>query len=59
MAEGVETEPQVSFLAAAGCTYGQGFYFRDAVPADDFAILLRNEARSLVPMRRRGLRKVI
>ncbi|WP_426111142.1 EAL domain-containing protein [Massilia sp. PWRC2] len=34
VAEGVETEQQFALLAAAGCTYAQGYLFSRPVPAD-------------------------
>ena len=34
IAEGVETDQQLSLLREAGCSYVQGFYFGPAVPAD-------------------------
>ena len=40
-AEGIETPAQVSFLAAAGCTCGQGFLFHKPMPAAEFETLLR------------------
>ena len=40
IAEGVETEEQGQLLAAAGCDYGQGFYYSRPVPAAKFEELL-------------------
>jgi diguanylate cyclase (GGDEF)-like protein/PAS domain S-box-containing protein len=40
-AEGIETPAQVAFLAAAGCTCGQGFLFHKPMPADEIEALLR------------------
>ena len=36
VAEGVETEAQVSTLLESGCVYGQGFYYSRPVPARGF-----------------------
>jgi diguanylate cyclase (GGDEF)-like protein/PAS domain S-box-containing protein len=36
IAEGVETEAQLDFLASAGCHAYQGFYFCRPLPIDDF-----------------------
>ncbi|NQU61457.1 MAG: EAL domain-containing protein [Rhodospirillales bacterium] len=40
VAEGVETDSQVSFLHALGCNVGQGYLFSKPMPADDFVKLL-------------------
>jgi EAL domain-containing protein (putative c-di-GMP-specific phosphodiesterase class I) len=40
IAEGVETEAQRSFLAGAGCDYGQGYLFSRPVPPEEFEKLL-------------------
>jgi EAL domain-containing protein (putative c-di-GMP-specific phosphodiesterase class I) len=40
IAEGVETEEQLSFLLAHRCDEGQGFYFSPPVAPDQFAALL-------------------
>jgi len=45
VAEGVETEAQLAFIAAAGCNEAQGFYFSQPVPADEAA------HRFLAPLR--------
>ena len=37
LAEGIETEEQWQFLAQAGCSLGQGFYFSKPVPATDIS----------------------
>jgi len=39
IAEGIETEEQCALLKAAGCDYGQGYWFSPAVPADKFETL--------------------
>jgi diguanylate cyclase (GGDEF)-like protein/PAS domain S-box-containing protein len=45
VAEGVETETQLSFLAAHGCDEIQGYYFSRPVAAEDCAILLKERRR--------------
>ena len=45
LAEGVETEGQLNLLAANRCDLIQGFLFSPAVPADDFAQMLREDRR--------------
>ena len=42
VAEGVEEQGQMEFLLRYGCSEYQGFLFSPAVPADDFAELLRS-----------------
>ena len=41
VAEGVETEAQLGYLARQGCDQIQGFLFSRPVPAEEFAALLR------------------
>lgn len=49
IAEGVETEAQRDFLAAAGCHAYQGYYFCRPIPVEEFeATLSTLEARSCV-----------
>lgn len=45
LAEGVETEGQLSLLAANRCNLIQGHYFSAALPADAFALLLQEGRR--------------
>lgn len=45
LAEGVETEGQLSLLAANRCDFVQGHWFSRALPAVEFAALLREERR--------------
>jgi diguanylate cyclase (GGDEF)-like protein/PAS domain S-box-containing protein len=40
VAEGIETPEQLALLVAAGCDYGQGFLFSEALPPDAFEQLL-------------------
>jgi diguanylate cyclase (GGDEF)-like protein/PAS domain S-box-containing protein len=44
LAEGIETESQVRFLMAEGCTLGQGYLFSKPVPAADVPGLVRGPA---------------
>lgn len=43
IAEGIETVEQRDLLRAAGCRYGQGYFFARPMPADDFAMFVRRE----------------
>jgi EAL domain-containing protein (putative c-di-GMP-specific phosphodiesterase class I) len=48
IAEGVETEEQEGILRRLGCDEVQGFLHAPALPADEFAKLVRT--RSQVPL---------
>ncbi len=41
IAEGIETLEQKKLLTDAGCDYGQGFLFSQAVPAEEFELVLQ------------------
>ncbi|MFM9436205.1 diguanylate cyclase (GGDEF)-like protein [Janthinobacterium sp. CG_23.3] len=45
IAEGVESGAQSELLRRAGCDYGQGYLFGQAMPADEFEPLLAASAR--------------
>jgi len=46
LAEGVETEGQLSFLKQEDCDAFQGYLFSKPVPAEEFAQLLRDEGQN-------------
>ena len=46
VAEGVETDAQLSHLAKQGCEMAQGFLFSRSVPADEITRLLKKQLRS-------------
>jgi diguanylate cyclase (GGDEF)-like protein len=46
VAEGIETQQQFAFLESHRCDEGQGFYFNQPVPADEFAALLQTRSAS-------------
>jgi len=48
IAEGVETQEQLQFLATENCDEIQGFYFSRPVPPDKFEDLLRNNSHLIV-----------
>jgi EAL domain-containing protein (putative c-di-GMP-specific phosphodiesterase class I) len=41
LAEGIETEEQLTFLRDNGCRLGQGFLFSPAVPPDEIVVFYR------------------
>jgi len=50
--EGVETEEDLDFLKAHGCSEAQGFYFSRPVPAEQFAHLFNQPSFCLAPSSR-------
>jgi diguanylate cyclase (GGDEF)-like protein len=50
VAEGVETEEQVAYLASAGCTYVQGYFYARPMPAAAFEAWLKAHIAPYVPM---------
>ncbi|MGE6739559.1 putative bifunctional diguanylate cyclase/phosphodiesterase [Allorhizobium pseudoryzae] len=48
-AEGIETEDQLSSLSSMGCTYGQGFLFGKAIPAEEARLMF--DGRCTLPLR--------
>ena len=42
-AEGVETESDLAYLKAEGCTEGQGFLFSKALPQSEILALLKKQ----------------
>jgi EAL domain-containing protein (putative c-di-GMP-specific phosphodiesterase class I) len=40
VAEGIESEAQLGYLAAAGCTLAQGFHLSRPLPADEVGEML-------------------
>ncbi|WP_258546907.1 EAL domain-containing protein [Psychromonas sp. B3M02] len=47
VAEGVETQEQLNYLAEKGCDYIQGFYFSPAIQAADIPGYLIQKAREI------------
>jgi diguanylate cyclase (GGDEF)-like protein len=43
IAEGIETPQQLAFLQSRQCSEGQGYYFNRALPAEEFAGLLKKK----------------
>jgi PAS domain S-box-containing protein len=54
VAEGVETHPQLEYLRELGCDEYQGYLFSAAVPAEQFAELLRREHEDPASKQPRG-----
>ncbi|TFW11291.1 EAL domain-containing protein [Massilia arenosa] len=52
VAEGVETEAQLEFLREQNCDLFQGFYMSPAVPAEEFAALVANQAAAAAALLR-------
>ena len=46
IAEGVETEGQLEFLKAKGCTEVQGYYFSRPLPVEQFEAFMRTRSSS-------------
>ena len=47
VAEGVETPEELAFLRANQCDEAQGFYFSEALPAQQFARMLKDSVPDL------------
>ncbi len=47
LAEGVETESQLSVLKSIGCQYGQGYYWSKALPGDEYEQFYMNQIYNL------------
>ncbi len=47
LAEGVETESQLSALKSIGCHYGQGYYWSKALPGDEYEQFYMNQIYNL------------
>lgn len=44
LAEGVETKEQIELLRSIGCDQVQGYYYAKPMPADEFLLLLKEQA---------------
>jgi diguanylate cyclase (GGDEF)-like protein len=51
VAEGIERPDQLHLLRKLGCEMGQGFYFSEALSAEDMSRVLRMPERAAVPQR--------
>jgi EAL domain-containing protein (putative c-di-GMP-specific phosphodiesterase class I) len=49
IAEGVETEGQLTFLHDKGCDEVQGYYFSKPLPADQFGAFVRGRSGNTNP----------
>jgi EAL domain-containing protein (putative c-di-GMP-specific phosphodiesterase class I) len=49
IAEGIETAEQCDLLVAAGCDFGQGYFFSRPVSSEEFEKLLQNRLDSKQP----------
>jgi diguanylate cyclase (GGDEF)-like protein/PAS domain S-box-containing protein len=58
VAEGVETNPQLSCLLYHSCDEAQGYLFSRPVPSDAFETLLKDDPRYLLPKQNIPLKKV-
>ncbi|MDB5765127.1 MAG: hypothetical protein JWQ21_4122 [Herminiimonas sp.] len=52
IAEGIETDEQKEMLIAAGCDFGQGFLFSEAVPSEAFEQMLTEDTLAAGARRR-------
>ncbi len=48
VAEGIETAEQLAFLRAQHCSEGQGYYFGQPLPADQFAKVLATSSGAFI-----------
>jgi len=46
VAEGIEEQQQMQFLKDLDCEYGQGYLFSRPIPANEFEMLLRQQAKT-------------
>lgn len=47
IAEGIETSEQLEFITRHGCTYGQGYFFSQPLPAPEFRQYIHRRNRQL------------